>query len=202
MNCENHLGANCPNCRTADKVFTNEELTAIVRRLDNQLRVAREDLILLEEGFTEELKGVRRIKIKLEPGAKAPVRSTAGAAAWDVFAYIAEPLTINPGERGTFPTGIAAALPPGFYWDKRARSGISTNYGMILVNGAAVIDEDFRGISKITYFNSGAEPYTIQPGEKIAQAILSRYYAQEFDVVDELDQTARGAGGLGHTGRE
>lgn len=142
------------------------------------------------------------IKIVLEPGAKVPKRSTTGAAAWDVFANISEPVTLGPGEKVILPTGIKAQIPQGYYWDGRARSGISMNHGLLLLNGAGVIDEDYRGISAFGYYNSSSEPYTFVPGEKIGQVILQKYYDQEFEIVDKLDGTERGDGGFGSTGRE
>ena len=142
------------------------------------------------------------VQIKLAPGAKIPTRATEGAAGFDVYAYIDEPITCSPGEKVMIPTGVMAALPEGYYWDGRARSGISTKHSLILLNGAAVIDEDFRGVTQFAYFNLGGEPYTFEPGERIGQLILTAYETPEFQEVDILPETIRGTGGFGHTGRK
>lgn len=142
-----------------------------------------------------------KVKIKLDPGAKVPYRSTSGAAGWDVFANISAPLVLNPGKRAVIPTGVSVQLPEGYYWDGRIRSGLSTKHGIMLLNGAGVIDEDYRGMTGVPVINMGEVPYTFQPGEKIAQMILTRYEIQEFEVVEELDDSERGDGGYGHTGR-
>lgn len=142
------------------------------------------------------------IKIKLEQGAKMPERGTSGAAGWDLFmAETIGPNIVLPGETFLIPTGVSIQLPKGTYWDLRIRSGLSTKHGIMLVNGAAVIDEDYRGMVGVPVINAGNKAYTFQPGEKIAQAILQRYETQEFELVDQLDETERGAGGFGSTGR-
>ena len=141
-----------------------------------------------------------------------PYRSSAGAAGWDLFAYIDQPLVIEPlirfrGEDEHFrapymiPTGVCVELPPGTFWDVRIRSGLAAKHGLVLANGAAVIDEDYRGEVFVPIVNMSNQAYVVQPGEKIAQAILLRYEVQEFQVVDELSETARGTGGFGSTGR-
>lgn len=152
------------------------------------------------------------IKIKLRPGAKMPHRSSAGAAGWDLFAYIDEPLEIEPlirfrGEdeqlRAPYmiPTGVLIELPPGTFWDVRIRSGLAAKHGLLLANGAGVVDEDYRGEVFVPIVNLSNKPYVIQPGEKIAQAILRRYEVQEFQVTEELSGTERGTRGFGSTGR-
>lgn len=142
------------------------------------------------------------VKIKLKPGAKLPYRSSAGAAGWDLFAYIDQPLVIEPLKPPyMIPTGVMVELPPGTYWDVRIRSGLAAKHGLILANGAAVVDEDYRGEVFVPVVNLSNKPYVVQPGEKIAQAILMRYEPQEFKQVDELSETARGTGGFGSTGR-
>lgn len=141
-----------------------------------------------------------KIKIKLLPGAIAPKRMSEGAAGWDVHAYIQEPVTLQPGEKAGISTGVMAALPPGYYWDGRARSGF-VKYELILLNGAGVIDEDYRGVTQFYYKNLSNVPYTFNPGERIGQLILKKYEEQEYEIVDELPDTVRGAGGFGHTGK-
>jgi dUTP pyrophosphatase len=140
-----------------------------------------------------------KIKMVLEPGAKAPHRSTEGAAGWDLFANIEEPIKLHHGESALIPTGVRVQLPKGFYWDIRIRSGLSTKKGIILANGAGVVDEDYRGIVGVPVINLGGY-YEIQPGEKIAQAILQLYAEQDLELVDKLEETERGNGGFGSTG--
>lgn len=144
-----------------------------------------------------------KFNIKLEPGAKAPHRSTEGAAGWDLFAHF-EPghiLNLWPGNCFNIQTGVSVQLPEGYYWDIRIRSGLSTKHGIMLLNGAAVIDSDYRGIVHVPLINNGISAYKFMNGEKIGQAILQKYEPQEFEIVDKLDETVRGAGGFGSTGR-
>jgi dUTP pyrophosphatase len=98
-------------------------------------------------------------------------------------------------------TGVSVQLPKGTYWDIRIRSGLSTKHGIMLLNGCGVVDEDYRGIVGIPVINAGKDPYTFKPGEKVAQALLLRYEEQEIEIVDELEDTQRGARGFGSTGR-
>lgn len=141
------------------------------------------------------------IKLKLEPGAKMPHRSTEGAAGWDLFANLKNEITIGPGETLMIPTGVSVQLPKGTYWDIRIRSGLSTKQGIMLLNGCGVVDEDYIGIVHVPVINAGKNPYTFQPGEKIAQALFMRYEVQEFEIVDKLEDTDRGTGGFGSTGK-
>ncbi|GAB7387396.1 dUTP diphosphatase [Bacillaceae bacterium] len=154
-----------------------------------------------------------KIKIKLKPGAKMPYRSSTGAAGWDLFAHIERPMVLEPLARHDFredrelfppymiPTGVHVELPPGTFWDVRIRSGLAAKHGLILANGAGVVDEDYRGEVFVPLINLSNKVYVVKPGEKIAQAILMRYETQEFEVVDELSDTERGKGGFGSTGR-
>lgn len=139
------------------------------------------------------------IKIMLEDGAKIPVRSTSGAAAWDLFAYVSDPFMFYPGDRITVNTGVRVQLPKGHYWKIENKSGLSGKHGIML--GGGVIDEDYTGIVKVIMFHNGDRPHLFMPGDKIAQVILQKYEVQEFVLVDSLDDTERGEGGFGSTGR-
>lgn len=141
-----------------------------------------------------------KFRIKLEPMAKAPHRSTEGAAGWDLFAAIMDPFILRPAETAAIYTGVSVELPSGYFWDIRIRSGLSTKYGIMLLNGCGVVDEDYRGVVRVPVINLGRTPYRFVPGEKIGQAILQKYETQEFEIVEELEQTERGAGGFGSTG--
>ena len=143
------------------------------------------------------------VKIKLlHPNAKIPEYKTDGASACDVCAAIDLPITIEPGEFALVPTGFA--LDPGegdFAILLFARSGLATKHGIALANGVGVIDPDYRGEVKVSLTNLSKSPYTITPGERIAQMMITPTIRATFAVADELSTTERGEGGFGHTGK-
>ena len=96
---------------------------------------------------------------------------------------------------------LSVALPNGYYWDLRVRSGISTKHKIILLNGAAVIDEDYRGVVGVPLMNLSSTSYFVRPGEKVAQALLLKYEQQDFEEASELPESERGVKGFGSTGR-
>ncbi|WP_028583570.1 dUTP diphosphatase [Desulfogranum mediterraneum] len=129
-----------------------------------------------------------------------PGYETALAAGMDVGAVIASPLTIGPGERTLVPCGFALAIPAGYEVQVRPRSGLAVKHGITVINGPGTIDADYRGEVKVALVNLSAEPFTIQRGDRIAQLILAPVVQACLEVVAELDETDRGAGGFGHTG--
>ena len=138
---------------------------------------------------------------KLDERAKLPVRATPGSAGMDLHALLDEPLTLAPGERALVRTGIAIGLPsPETVGLVFARSGLAVKKGLALSNGVGVIDSDYTGEIKVGLVHLGAEPVTIQPGERIAQLAVMPVLLPEIREVDALDATARGAGGFGSTG--
>ena len=145
----------------------------------------------------------KTVKYKLlDPRAKAPAYATAGAAAADLCALLDEPLTLAPGQRTMIPTGLAIELPDAqcvalLY----ARSGLAIKHGLTLPNCVGVIDSDYRGEVRVGLINLGTEPYTIQPGERIAQLCIAPVWQAAFVQADALNDTDRGAGGFGSTGR-
>lgn len=143
------------------------------------------------------------LKIKLlAPDVPMPRYATAGSAAMDLTAHIGAPLTIQPGERALLPTGIAIALPDcGYVALVFARSSLGVKHGIALSNGVGVIDSDYRGEIKVGLTNSSDTPYTIQPGDRIAQLAVMPVAQANVIAVDELDETARGSGGFGSTGK-
>jgi dUTP pyrophosphatase len=142
-----------------------------------------------------------RVRIQLlRPGAVAPQYATAGAAGLDLAALLDSDLTMPPGGRALVPTGIALAIPAGFEGQVRPRSGLAVNAGVTVLNAPGTIDSDYRGEVKVALINLGSEPHTIRPGDRIAQLIIAPVRRVAVDVVLELDATARGAGGFGHTG--
>lgn len=137
---------------------------------------------------------------KLDARAKAPVRATAGSAGLDLHALLDEPLTLAPGERALVRTGIAIGLPSETVGLVFARSGLAVKKGLTLSNGVGVIDSDYTGELKVGVVHLGAEPVTLQPGERIAQLVVMPVLLPVVREVDALEQTDRGAGGFGSTG--
>ena len=125
-----------------------------------------------------------------------PAYATAGAAAMDLCACMEEPVTLAPGGRQGIPTGIAIALPGPEYV-----ALVRTRHGITLSNSVGVIDSDYRGQLTVGLVNHGDVPYTIQPGDRIAQLMVLPILRPTLTVVEELDETERGAGGFGSTGR-
>jgi len=132
----------------------------------------------------------------------APRFATPGAAAMDLCACVDEPVTLAPGQRTLIPTGIAIALPdPGHVALVFARSGLGIKKGICLSNGVGVIDSDYRGEIGVGLVNLSDDAYTIAPGDRIAQLMVVPVVQPELRFTDELDETERGRGGFGSTGR-
>ena len=148
------------------------------------------------------MESVTPLKLKkLRPHAVLPVRATSGSAGLDLSACIDAPMTLAPGQRALIPTGLAAAIPAGTAGMIYARSSLGVKHGIALSNGVGVIDSDYRGEISVGLCNFSSEPYTIQPGERIAQLVLHPVLLLPVEEADSLDETARGAGGFGSTGR-
>lgn len=131
-----------------------------------------------------------------------PHFATGGAACMDLCACMDESITLNAGERCLVPTGIAIALPSAEYVALVfSRSGLGIKKGVCLSNGVGVIDSDYRGEIGVGLVNLGDAPYTVQPGDRIAQLMVVPVVQPTLTVVDTLDETERGAGGFGSTGR-
>lgn len=138
----------------------------------------------------------------LDPRAQAPAYATAGAAAADLCALLDVPLTLAPMERALIPTGLAIELPgAGTVALVYARSGLAIKHGLCMANGVGVIDSDYRGELRVPMVNLGAQPYTIQPGERVAQLCIAPVYTAAFVPAGALSGTARGEGGFGSTGK-
>lgn len=139
---------------------------------------------------------------KLRENAKVPQRATGGSAGLDLCACIDAPITLNGGETALIPTGVAIALPSAEYGAfVFPRSGIAIKHGIGLLNSVGVIDSDYRGEIMVGVINQISESYTIEPGERIAQMVIMPVSTMPVIEVDELDETSRGAGGFGSTGR-
>ena len=138
--------------------------------------------------------------VKLKDTALLPEYQTQGAAGADIHACIDEPVVLQPMERRMIPTGLAMAIPEGFEVQVRARSGMSIKHGITMVNGVGTIDADYRGEVGVLLINLSQDAFTIEPGMRIAQMVVAKYEVAEWDSVDTLDTTERGAGGYGSTG--
>lgn len=145
-----------------------------------------------------------RVKIKkLYEDAKIPTKGSEKAAAYDVYAHlIGQPVvSIPPHKTVKIGTGVAMALPEGYFMGVYARSGLATKEGLRPANCVGVCDEDYRGEYIVAIHNDSDEERTIYHGDRIGQIILQKRYDVEFEEVDELDETARGEGGFGSTGK-
>ena len=120
----------------------------------------------------------------------------------DLRASISEPLTLNPLQRELVPTGLYIELPAGFEAQIRPRSGLAIKHGISLVNTPGTVDADYRGEIKVILVNLSNEPFTLNPGERIAQMVVARHEKVQWDEVEVLEESARGEGGFGSTGRK
>ncbi|MGM9702625.1 MAG: dUTP diphosphatase [Prevotella sp.] len=129
-----------------------------------------------------------------------PEYATPLSAGLDLRANIDESIVLKPMERQLIGTGLYIALPPGYEAQVRPRSGLALKHGITVLNTPGTIDADYRGEVKVLLVNLSAEPFTINEGERIAQMVIAKHEHAELTLVDELDETERGAGGYGHTG--
>lgn len=127
-----------------------------------------------------------------------PVRQTAGSAGLDLRAAISAPLTIAPGERAKVPTGLAFAIPFGHEGQVRSRSGLAAKHGVLAAPGT--VDSDYRGEVCVVLFNHGADPFVVNPLDRIAQIVFAKHDVVDLVEVDTLDETERGANGFGSSG--
>lgn len=130
-----------------------------------------------------------------------PAYATAGAAGMDLRAQLEAPITLAPLGRVLVPTGLFIELPQGYEAQVRPRSGLAIKHGLTVLNSPGTIDADYRGEIKVALVNLSAEPFEIQDGERIAQLVVARHEQVVWQLVEELGETERGAGGFGHTGR-
>lgn len=145
---------------------------------------------------------IKALSPKIGTDIPLPRFATAGAACMDLCACIDQPVTLAVGERQLIPTGIAIALPSAEYVALVfARSGLGIKHGIALSNGVGVIDSDYRGEIRVGLTNLSDTPYTVQPGDRIAQLAVMPVVQAELERVDSLDDTGRGTGGFGSTGK-
>ena len=129
-----------------------------------------------------------------------PKYATTQSAGMDLRANIDEPIVLHPMERRLIPTGLYIALPEGYEAQVRPRSGLALKHGLTVLNAPGTIDADYRGEVGVVLINLSQEDFTINAGERIAQMVIARHEQAQFQLVEELDETERGAGGYGHTG--
>ncbi len=142
---------------------------------------------------------VRRVRDRPEPS-PLPQYQTEDSAGLDLHADIDAPLHLEPGERVLVPTGLAIAIPPGFEGQVRPRSGLARRHGLTLLNSPGTIDADYRGEVQVLLINLGNEAVKIGYGDRIAQLVIAPVARATLVEVANLDETARGEGGFGHTG--
>ena len=142
------------------------------------------------------------IKINVINTGKQPLPqyATPQSAGMDLRANIDESVTLQPLERHLFPTGLRISLPEGYEAQVRPRSGLALKHGITVLNSPGTIDADYRGEVGVVLVNVSNEPFTVEPGERIAQMVIARHEQAEFILVEELDATERGEGGYGHSG--
>lgn len=141
-----------------------------------------------------------KIKIINRGSQQLPTYATPQSAGMDLRANITEPIVLHPMERRIIPTGLFMALPEGYEAQVRPRSGLALKHGITVLNSPGTIDADYRGELGVLLINLSTVDFTITAGERIAQMVIARHEQGEFEEVEELDQTERGAGGYGHTG--
>lgn len=146
---------------------------------------------------------VRVERLPHAEGLPAPAYETSGSAGMDLRAAVPddEPLTLRPGARALVPTGLKIALEPGHEAQVRPRSGLALKHGITCLNSPGTIDSDYRGEVGVILANLGQEPFVVRRGERIAQLVIARHEQAALVEVEALDETARGAGGFGSTGR-
>ena len=142
-----------------------------------------------------------KIKIINKSHHPMPAYATPQSAGMDIRANLTEPVELKPFERKLIPTGLYIALPEGYEAQLRPRSGLALKHGLTLLNTPGTIDADYRGEIGVILVNLSMEPFTIADGERICQMVIATHAHVEWDAVEALDETERGAGGFGHTGK-
>ncbi len=143
-----------------------------------------------------------KVKIINESHHPLPAYATPQSAGVDLRANLDEPVTLIPMQRALIPTGLRIALPAGVEAQVRPRSGLALKHGITVLNSPGTIDADYRGLIGVILVNLSQEPFVIQDGERIAQMVIARHEQAEWVETDTLDETERGEGGFGHSGKE
>ena len=143
-----------------------------------------------------------KVKIVNKGRQQLPAYATSQSAGMDIRANIDEAIELQPLERRLIPTGLFMALPDGYEAQVRPRSGLALKHGITVLNTPGTIDADYRGEVGVILVNLSNTPFTIEPGERIAQMVIAKYEQAALEEVEVLDETERGAGGYGHSGRK
>lgn len=143
-----------------------------------------------------------KVKIVNRSPFDLPSYATEYSAGMDLRAALEEPVSLSPLERAMVPTGLHIELPAGFEAQIRPRSGLAAKHGISIVNAPGTIDADYRGEIKVVLVNLSNETFVVNPGERIAQMVVARHEKVEWESVSELEESARGEGGFGSTGRK
>ena len=130
-----------------------------------------------------------------------PFYATEGSSGMDVRAALDKPVSIEPGKVKLIPTNLSVEIPFGYEIQMRPRSGLAAKHGIGLLNSPGTIDSDYRGEIKVILFNFGEEPFDISSGDRIAQMVIGKVYKAAIEETDLLEESMRGAGGFGHTGK-
>ena len=144
--------------------------------------------------------GAVRVFSVLKEGALLPEYQTPGSAGADLHAYLAEPVTLKPMERRLIPTGLFVELPAGYELQVRPRSGLALKHGVTVLTTPGTVDSDYRGELCVLLINFDSEPFTVQNGDRIAQAVVAQAVQVSFVQTDALSETGRGVNGYGSTG--
>ncbi|OHX65448.1 dUTP diphosphatase [Flammeovirga pacifica] len=143
-----------------------------------------------------------KIKVINKGHHSLPEYQTVASAGLDLRAVLNESIILNPLERKLIPTGLFIELPVGYEAQVRPRSGLAFKYGLTVLNSPGTIDADYRGEVKVLLVNLSNEPFEIKDGERVAQMVVAKHEQVEWEAVDELSDTDRGAGGYGSTGKK
>ena len=143
-----------------------------------------------------------KVKIVNHSPFELPAYATAFSAGMDLRANLQEAFLLGPLGRAMVPTGLHIELPAGFEAQIRPRSGLAVKHGISIVNAPGTIDADYRGEIKVVLVNLSNEPFIVQPGERIAQMVVARHETVEWEPVETLEDSARGSGGFGSTGKQ
>lgn len=139
--------------------------------------------------------------IRLRPSSRLPSPATEGSASYDLYADLDAPEVILPGQTVTIPTGLSMQIAPGFAGFIFARSGLGVRHGIVPANCVGVIDSDYRGEVLVALYNHAEQPFTVRPGDRMAQLVLLPVALPQIEECRTLEESVRGSGGFGSTGR-
>ena len=189
----------CNLLKHSGNVFLYFSLTSL-------LKIYMFNLLMIEKRALHlSFRGQKKVKVKVKIVNKSnndlPAYSTKMSAGMDIRAYLQEPVLIKPLERKLIPTGLYIEIPKGFEAQIRPRSGLALKKGITVLNTPGTIDADYRGEIGVILVNLSQEDFIVESGERICQMIVAAHETVEWNLVETLDETERGAGGFGHTGK-